>query len=298
MKRRVMALSLFPLMTVAMVAVSLLQPLSASAAPVSHIHLAATKQHAHPGLGGGNLQYHGGPEMDGTSNDYAIFWEPTGSFVSPMYNSLIMRYFGDVGASKLYHNNTQYKDKSGSNPIKSVLAGSFVDTAAYPGNPISDAQVRQEVTHAQNVNHWTSSINNIFFVFTAKGENICASFGCSFTVFCAYHGFFGSNTIYAAMPYTGTNLRACGVPVSPNHDFDSDSTINVTSHEQMEAATDPLLNAWFDSQGFEIGDKCDFIFGPTKSFGGDVKLPNKTGHPYEVQEEWDNAKSACVLSGP
>jgi hypothetical protein len=67
------------------------------------------------------------------------------------------------------------------------------------------------------------------------------------------------------------------------------------SHEQNEAATDPLLNAWFDSSGNEIGDKCNFHFGPTKSFGGDVKL---NGHPYEVQEEWDNARSACVLKGP
>lgn len=37
---------------------------------------------------------------------------------------------------------------------------------------------------------------------------------------------------------------------------------NVTSHEQMESATDPLLNAWLDSQGQEIGDKCNFTFGP------------------------------------
>lgn len=297
MKRSILPLSFLPLMTIVMIAAALLQPLSASAATVSHIHPAATKQHANPNLGGGNLQYHGGPEMDGTSNDYAIFWEPTGSFVSANYNSLITRYFNDVGASKLYHNNTQYTN-GGKFPSNSVLAGTFKDTAPYPANPISDAQVQQEVTHAQKVNGWTSSINNIFFVFTAKGENICASFGCSFTTFCAYHGFFGSNTIYAAMPYTGTNLSACGVPVSPNKDFDSDSTINVTSHEQMEAATDPLLNAWFDNQGFEIGDKCDFIFGPTKSFGGDVRLPNKTGNPYEVQEEWDNAKSSCVLRGP
>ena len=295
MKQRVKMFSLLPLMTFAILLVGLLQPLSASAASISGgTHLTYTKQHTTK-PNAGNLIYHGGPVMTGTANAYAIFWEPTGSFVSPNYNSLISRYLGDIGPSKLYKNNKQYTQNGGGAPTNAVLAGSWVDTAAYPGNPISDAQVQQEVTHAQNVNSWKSSIDNIFFVFTAKGENICASFGCSFQVFCAYHGFFGGSTIYAAMPYTGTDLQGCGVPVSPNHDFDSDSTINVASHEQNEAATDPLLNAWYDASGAEIGDKCAWNFGPTKNFGGDVKLH---GHPYEVQKEWDNKVSGCVLKGP
>jgi len=233
--------------------------------------------------------------MANAANVYAIFWEPTGSYVSSTYNSLILRYFGDVGGSSLYGNNTQYTQNGGGDPSNSKLASYWVDTTAYPANPVSDAQIQSEVTHAQGVNHWSSSIDNIFFVFTARGENICSGSSCSFTTFCAYHGAFGSNTIYAAMPYTGTNLSACGVSTSPNHDFDADSTINVTSHEQMEAATDPLLNAWYDASGNEIGDKCAWIFGSTNSNGGDVTW---NGHTYEVQKEWDNHVHGCVLSGP
>ena len=275
--------------------VGLLQPLNANAASPSRTHLLKTWQKVHHYAGVGNLQYHNGPVMVNTANAYAIFWEPTGSYVSPTYNSLILRYFGDVGGSSLYHNNTQYKQSGGAFPNKAVLAASWVDTAAYPGSTLSDAQVQGEVKHAQSVNHWLSSIDNVFFVFTARGENICSGNSCSFTSFCAYHGAFGSNTIYAAMPYTGTNLSACGVSTSPNHDIDADSTINVASHEQMEAATDPLLNAWYDLVGYEIGDKCAWIFGPTNSNGGDVTW---NGHSYEVQKEWDNLARGCVLSGP
>jgi hypothetical protein len=89
------------------------------------------------------------------------------------------------------------------------------------------------------------------------------------------------------MPYTGTNLSACGVSTSPNHDFDADSTINFTSHEQMEAATDPHLNALYDLAGYDIVDKCAWQFGTTNSQGGDV-----------VWNGWDNARRGCVLSGP
>jgi len=232
--------------------------------------------------------------MAGTANAYAIFWEPTGSYVSPTYNSLIIRYFGDIGGSPLYHNNTQYTQSGGGFPGNAVFAGSWVDTAAYPSGTLQDSNIQQEVAHAQQVNGWKTSLNNIFFVFTAKNENICTSGVCSFSYFCAYHSNFG-NTLYAAMPYTGTNLAACGVSHSPNHDVDADSTINVTSHEQNEAATDPLGTAWYDSSGNENGDKCAWNFGPLNSQGGDVSW---NGHAYYVQKEWDNHVSGCVLSGP
>ncbi|MDQ6661243.1 MAG: hypothetical protein M3Z24_09795 [Chloroflexota bacterium] len=285
--------SLLPLVTFAMLVMVLAAPTSAGAASVGqgHAHVAAAKQHKSSSSRTSNLLYHGGPVMGGTSHDYAIFWEPTGSYVSSGYNSLITRYFNDVGGSGLYHNNSQYS-ANGTSPTNSTLASSWVDTASYPSGTITDAQVQAEVTHAQQVNGWSSSINNVFFVFTAKNENICYGSSCSFTTFCAYHSSFGNNTLYAAMPYTGTSLSGCGVPTSPNNNIDADSTINVTSHEQMEAATDPLGNAWYDRSGNENGDKCNFNFGPGN---GDVVF---NGHPYEVQKEWDNQVHGCVLSGP
>lgn len=298
MKHAVRTLFLTPFLTLAFLLVTFVAPLTANAASAnSHSHIMGIK-HANSiqqPSSTNNLTYHGGQVMAGTANVYAIFWEPTGSTVSANYNSLIKRYFGDVGSSGLYHNNSQYTQTGGGFSSNAVLAGSWVDTASYPGNTLQDSQIQGEVTHAQQVNHWTSSIDNIFFVFTAKNENICSGGSCSFTTFCAYHGFFGSHTIYAAMPYTGTNLSACGVSTSPNGDFNADSTINVTSHEQIEAATDPLLNAWYDRSGSEIGDKCAWNFGPTNSHGGDVTW---NGHTYEVQKEWDNHISGCALSGP
>ena len=240
-----------------------------------------------------NLAYGGGPVMAGTAQVYAIFWEPTGSYVSPNYNSLILRYFGDVGSSGLYANNTQYTDSTGAAPSNAVLAGSWVDTSAYPSTTIQDSDIQNEVTNAQNTNGWTSDNTHVFFVFTAQNEVICSGSECSFTTFCGYHSYFGTNTIYAAMPYVG-GVQGCNTPSSPNND-DADSTINVASHEQMEAATDPLLNAWTDSSGQEIGDKCNFTFGTTASDGSDVNWNND---PYLVQEEWDNTQNGCAITGP
>lgn len=242
-----------------------------------------------------NLLYHKGPTMRATSTTYAIFWLPTGSTYSSTYESLIKRYFGDIGGSGLYNINTQYYDSTGHIVNSSSLGGAWTDTASYPSGTLSDAQVQGEVSHAMSVNGWSGGLTHLFFVFTAKGENICIGSSCSFTTFCAYHSHFNSTTLYAAMPYTGTNLAACGVSTSPNGDINADSTINVTSHEHMEAVTDPLGTAWYDRTGNEIGDKCAWKFGTLNSSGGDVTW---NGHSYIVQKEWDNKISGCALTGP
>jgi hypothetical protein len=155
--------------------------------------------------------------------------------------------------------------------------------------------IQNEVRHAQAVNGWKSGIHNIFFVFLASGENLCfdsSQSQCASNYFCAYHSYFGSNTLYAAMPYAAS--FNCNPGSSPNHN-DADQTINVSSHEQIEAATDPLLNAWYDNSGFEIGDKCAWKFGARNASGADVTW---NGHGYIVQKEWDNKKASCVLTGP
>lgn len=250
----------------------------------------------------GNVPYQGGPVMGGTTNVYAIFWEPTGS-VSANYNSLIQRYFGDVGSNALYGIAKQYTGTGGAGdfPAGSHLAGFWVDSGSYPETPLLDSDIQTEVTHAQTVNSWTSGIDNIFFVFLQSGENLCfdsTQTQCASNTFCAYHSFFGTHTIYAAMPYAASfncDPEAFNAP-GPNSD-DADQTINVASHEQMEAATDPLLNAWIDPNdpsGGEIGDKCNFTFGPlVNAQGADVVWNNNS---YLVQQEWNNAINACSLS--
>lgn len=258
---------------------------------VPHLFYKPGSHQARP-FSANNLIYGGGPVMTGTTNAYAIFWEPGGN-VSANYNSLIERYLGDVGASPLYSIANQYMQTGGAFPSNSVLAGSWVDSSAYTETPLLDSDIQAEVTRAQQANSWTSSLNNIFFVFTGSGENLCidgTQAQCATNTFCAYHSFFGGTTIYAAMPYAAS--FTCNPGSSPNND-DADQTINVSSHEQMEAATDPLLNAWTDSIGNEIGDKCAWQFGSLNGQGADVVWNN---NPYIVQEEWDNNTSTCRLT--
>lgn len=299
MKRTVFWSAFFPLLTLTLLASGLLQAGIANA--VSFRSRQSVEQQKKLDPNTGNLSYHGGPVMVGTVTTYAIFWEPPGFYVSPTYNSLILQYFKDVGKSPIYHNNSQYSNSSGKYPVTSMLGGSWVDTRPYPtpNNELQDADTRNEISYAMKVNGWTPSRHKLFIVFAAKGEIMCSDiYGCTYiTDLCAYHYFIGTDIIYAAEPYAGTDLSLCGVPSSPNHDIDADSTINLITHEQFEAATDPLYTAWYgiDRYHDEISDKCVWVFGPPVHYGGDVIWK---GHPYEVQEEWDNATGGCVLKGP
>ncbi len=261
------------------------------------------------------LLYNGGPVMK-SSVTYAIFWEPSTlpdnspTQVSPTYNSLLERYLGDVGGSSLYNVNTEYYDTSGHITNNSTFGGSWVDTSAYPasdctdtatpGNCLIDTDIQTEVQKAMTANHWTGGLTHLFFVFTSLNEGSCfdaTSAACSFTQYCGYHSYFtdssNNSVIYANMPYTGTSLDGCGVPASPNNDADADSTISVTSHEEMESVTDPLLNAWYDGLGNEIGDKCAWNFG---TLGLDNGSANESWNNnfYLVQQEWSNDLDGCT----
>lgn len=145
------------------------------------------------------------------------------------------------------------------------------------------------------VNGWTSSLQHAFFVFPIKSEPICfdkAGKQCSGNVFCAYHGFYGTNTIYAAMPDL-----LCGTPTSPNNDPEADNVIDSSSHELMEALTDPLLNAWTSNSLGEIGDPCSTVWGkPNPKYNNGDIMGN--GNFYMVQKEWSNAHHGCATRYP
>jgi outer membrane protein assembly factor BamB len=286
----------------------------------SRIHVMKTRQAAQNTHLNGVLpvQDHGGPVMRSISTTYAIFWEPptlqdgTRTHVSQHYNNLILRYFNDVGGTDLYDNNTQYYDRSGHIINNSAFGAAWFDTSPYPTSSCSDSaayhgclvdtQIQAEIAKAMAINGWSAGLTHTFFVFTAWGEGSCfdsSSTSCAFTDYCAYHSDFntsGQVVIYANIAYTGTNLSACGVLTSPNDDFAADSTINVSSHEQMEAVTDPQLNAWYDANYYEVGDKCAWNFA-TPHLDGGLANANWSRHYYIVQQEWSNVFHSCVLNG-
>ena len=153
---------------------------------------------------------------------------------------------------------------------------------------------------------------------------------CSNNVFCAYHSSIEGGTsqeiLYANIPFSlldsesakGCQFDGHSAIQLPNGDATgtnettryADVALKYTSHEYIEAATDPLGEAWIDGTGQEIGDKCNFT-GNGSEPGEDPNafLPELGGSAgsgtlfnqaintgsYYLQSEWDNAGKACLM---
>jgi hypothetical protein len=266
-----------------------------------------------------NLTWHGGPVMHSNAV-YSIYWAPAGYTYQAGYGAAIDSYFKNVAAdsgkkSNVYAVDTQYTDAHGPAGYASSFAGSFTDTHAYPANGcsdgayapvcISDAQLQGELTSFVSAHGLPTGMSTLYFVFFPIGVGSCfdsTSTECTYSQYCAYHGWIGSggpdtilyaNMAYADAPSAGS---ACDIEPSPNGN-DADATINVASHEHNEAVTDPLGTAWYDSIGYENGDKCAWTFG-TQQGSTPHGAYNQTigGGVYELQQEWSNLLSGCVLN--
>jgi hypothetical protein len=258
-----------------------------------------------------NLFYHGGPVMHADAN-YALYWEPTGFTTTATYKSIIDGYFANVAAAAGTLGNDygvamQYFDRSSFIKYNSTFAGAAVDTDAYPpsgctaggGQPcITDAQVEAELSSYISSHGLPKGMGTEYFVFLPPGVATCISGSeCSTNVFCAYHSWFGNGgsteILYANMPYAGKLTCASGQ--YPNGDVGADSTLNVTSHENIETITDPTGSSWYDLIGQEIGDKCAWNFGGPLggSPGAEYNEVIGGGH-YWLQQEYSNLTASCV----
>jgi hypothetical protein len=261
---------------------------------------------------------------------HLIFW---GSF-STDYINTIQTFFQNVatdsGAStNVYAADPQYTDSSpapgNAAAYNSTYGGSWNDTGTaippvgncgnqYSGTGVTgltgcvlDSDLQKEVLNAMSHNTgWAPGMTNLYFVFTPKNVGSCSdstSRECAFTSYCAYHWDFstsGGSVIYTNQPYTDTTgigagyAGVCDSGQQPNGNW-ADETINVASHEHNESVTDPLVNAWYDAQGNEDGDKCAWNFGAAigGSSGAQYNQVIGSGH-YYLQQEWNNASSGCV----
>lgn len=139
--------------------------------------------------------------------------------------------------------------------------------------------------------------NGLYFVFTSKDVTKSGFL----TSYCGWHthaSIGGTDLKYSFVGDPGTN-GACSMQtsISPNNNVGADAMASVITHELEETATDPGLNAWFDSQGKENADKCAWTFGNqlTATNGSKYNL-TLGGLQFLIQRSWVNASGGyCSL---
>ena len=205
--------------------------------------------------GSGDLINHGGPQVS-LAQFVAIYWNSAvanTTFNGKALHTIVSDFAVNFSNSPSYTVIQQYG--TAATPIAPQLAfAEFIDSQKA-AKSINDSSVRSYVASlfTRPGSPLSPDSNTVYGVYFPSGMTISTQGGRSCTSFCGYHGHFSYNGIdikYAVFPYT--DCRACSLSGKTVADI---LTI-VSSHEIREAVTDPDLNSWFDSAGYEADDKC------------------------------------------
>jgi hypothetical protein len=245
---------------------------------------------------GNGISYHGGPIMTGTKTIYYIWY---GNWSGNNATTILTDLAGSYSGSPYYNINTLYTNSSGGRVDNSAVFGGST-TVAYPyGTALSDAQIQSVVSDAINGGALPKNTNAVYFVLTSADVNASSGF-C--TQYCGWHThgtIAGSDIKYSFVGNAARCITSCAAQSNgPNGNGGVDGMISVMSHELEEAATDPDLNAWYDSSGAENGDKCAWTFG-TEFTASNGTLYNITlgSRQYLIQRNWvHSGGGSCVMA--
>jgi hypothetical protein len=200
------------------------------------------------GVVGYGITYHGGPVLHGTLNAYYIWY---GDWSGNSATTILPDFISNLGGSPYYNINTTYGDTSG--PVSNSIhyAGSVTD-AYSRGTSLSDGDIQLIVGSHINGTELPLDTNGVYFVLTSADVDETTGF-C--TQYCGWHT---SGTIDGAdikFSFVGNADRcpaACEwqTSASPNGNPGADGMASIIGHEFEESASDPDLNAWYDSRGY------------------------------------------------
>lgn len=279
--------------------------------------------------------------MQHGESDYLFFWEPPGYEAPSEYIAGLQRWFAQVEGDDYnpgiqFGVDQQYYDLSGEGASKRFVpyavqdAGMIIDKDSYPTSECHDEdeksatavcltseQIVDELQTYIAAHHLPTGIDVEYFVLTPESVGSCfdsTSGECSYSAYCGYHDYAGSGSsqiLYADLPWL-YDVSGCDVSgdfgVGHANSDEIDPVVSVFTHELSETMTDPNLDAWIQDSGpdsgYEIADKCAYIYGP----GGEGSLEGLSsnghcywnveleGNVYLMQLMFDNRTDNCALA--
>lgn len=237
------------------------------------------------------LTYHGGPLMTATKNIYIVWYGNWGTSTTP---TLVDAFAGCIGGTARFNINSTYTDGTGTKVSNSIVFGGAVTDAYSHGTTLTDAAVQQVVSAQISAGHLPSDANGMYFVISSSDVSESSGF-C--TQYCEWHTHAtvsGKDIKYAFIGDPARCLSSCGIGscASPNG-ASVDGIVAAMTHVLDAMSTDPDLNAWYDSSGFENADKCSWNFGTTCN-GCSLTCG---GHSWILPKDWVNASGGfCACS--
>ena len=235
--------------------------------------------------GGGNgITNHGGPVIGGTVNIHYIWY---GNHAASVKNTLTT-FANNIGNSPYFNINKTYPGVTGL-----VAKANDASDNYSQGTALSDTAILN-IVKAQN----PTDTNGVYFVLTDPSVNASSGF-C--TQYCGWHthaSIGGKDIKYSFVGNSNRCPASCAAQnTGPNGTDGSDGMASIIAHELEEATSDPDLNAWYDTRGYENADKCAWTFGTTSTAANGAAY-NVTlgGTQFLIQQNWVNASGGyCAM---
>ena len=221
----------------------------------------------------------GGPVVARTRT-FAIFWGDPGAWAADVRPTQEAVLRGLDGSDHLRIAEQYLRGAAAG----TSFGGSFSDPSAPPASPDkADHQtVGAAACAALQAGGIVPAAGDVAIVYSAASFSPAPSW-------CAWHSFFvcGNATLLIAFIPNVKGSYGClklGASIGCNTLSDeSNAAASFAVHELFEAMTDPLLSAWTDAAGEEIGDKCEEPRCIALSTGA-----------FQLQAEYSNAIHACA----
>jgi hypothetical protein len=248
---------------------------------------------------GNGISYNGGPIMTGTVNVYYIWY---GNWNNNSATTILTDWGNNIGSTPNYFVNVTYDDSAGDHVHSSVHLGRSTTDSYSRGATITGNDIFPIVTRALSSGRLPVDANGVYFVLTSHDVNVSDGFCTQFCGWHTYGTFNGTNIKFAFVgDATRCNGSCGGLGTTPNGNAGADDMASVMFHELSETVSDPLLNAWGDSNG-ENGDKCAWNFGPTyRAANGSPANARVGNRDFLLQQMWANTGGgfcAQLLAAP
>ena len=245
---------------------------------------------------GNGISYHGGPVMLGTVKVYYIWY---GNWAGNTATTILSDLAQNIGGSPYWNINTTYYDGSNVHVSNSVAyAGSTTDAYSL-GTSLSDANIQTIVASALTSGRLPTDTNAVYFVLTSADVTASSGFCTSYCGWHTHGTIAGLDVKYSFVGNPDRCPASCAsATASPNGNAGADGMASIVSHELEEAVTDPDLNAWSDTRGYENADKCAWTFGTTyTTSSGGVANMRLGARDYLIQRNWVNASGGFCATG-
>lgn len=269
-----------------------------------------------PVTSGNGIEYHGGYLITPMRAYYIYYGNWNGINDTPILNDLISGLNGSAYLNILntYGGNVAVGGSTAQEVLNNQISlnGAVFDPYSH-GAAIDDTAVKDIVTQALNT--LGTDPYGVYFVLTSPdvistegSHRFCGSHP---TDYCGYHSHAFRNNNDIKYAFVGNASSQCPNTCmhqlnGPNGNGGIDGMANVIAHELAEAVTDPDGDAWYiptniggNTFNAEIGDLCNFNFGPTFTAPNGTQANVTLGsRNYLLQQLWVNESTNgwCALS--